>query len=63
MPPTFDWDNLEDIAIALTDNFPSSIHTPCVLPTCTNGSRNCLVSRAILRSPTIQARSDPDGVA
>src|ERR1041384_3942167 len=22
MPPTFDWDNFEDIAIALTDKFP-----------------------------------------
>jgi FeS assembly protein IscX len=23
MPPTFDWDSTEDIAIALTDQFPS----------------------------------------
>lgn len=23
MPPTLDWDNFEDIAIALTDKFPS----------------------------------------
>jgi FeS assembly protein IscX len=22
MPPTFDWDNVEDIAIGLTDKFP-----------------------------------------
>ena len=24
MPPTFTWDNLEDIAIALTDKFPDT---------------------------------------
>ena len=24
MPPTFSWDNLEDIAIALTDKFPDT---------------------------------------
>ena len=24
MPPTFGWDNLEDIAIALTDKFPDT---------------------------------------
>ena len=23
MPPTLDWDNFEDIAVALTDKFPS----------------------------------------
>ena len=24
MPPTFDWDNIEDIAIALTDKYPDT---------------------------------------
>ena len=24
MPPTFDWDNTEDIAIALTDKYPDT---------------------------------------
>ena len=54
MPHTFDWDNLEDIAIGLTDKFPDIDPSPCALRTCTNGSLNSTVFPAIRQNPTKQ---------
>ncbi len=48
MPPTFDWDNLEDIAIGLADKYPDvDPYSVRFTPTCTSGLPNSPASPAI----------------
>jgi len=62
MPPTFGWDNFEDIAIGLADKYPDTDPSPSASPTCTNGSLNSPASPATLPLPT-KPNSKPSQMA
>ena len=64
MPHTFDWDNLDDIAIGLTDKFPDV--DPLYRPLHRYAQMDHRASRLRRRSAKIQreqTRSHPNGLA
>ena len=59
MPATFDWDNVEDIAIALTDNAPLSVRgSKAAIQAYLAGWND--ESRARLRALQIEAMTSED---
>jgi len=63
MPPTFGWDNLEDIAIGLADKFPDTDPLTVRFTDMHKWITELPASPATRRLQRIQTRSHPNGLA